>query len=157
MDLHAILERVDWQSWIAAAALLFSGYTFWKQHRLEKGQADQQRLLNDLMITKELADAKNAKKADISANLVRELKGSKVKIFNKGQATAKNVRLVMDDSSNAFNLINLEIFPLEALEPRQGVSLIAAVHVNSPSKMPITLIWDDETGSNHEKTVYLTR
>lgn len=157
MNWRVMLEQIDWQSWIAALALLFSGYTFWKQYRLEKEQADQQRQLNDLMIAKELADAKSAKRADISANLVREIKSSKVKIFNRGQARATNVRLVMDDSSSALRLLNREIFPLEALEPQQGVSLIAAVYLNSPSKMPITLIWDDETGNNYEKTVYLTR
>lgn len=157
MNWRVMLEQIDWQSWIAALALLFSGYTFWKQYRLEKEQADQQRQLNSLMIAKELADAKSAKRADISANLVREIKGSKVKIFNRGQARATNVRLVMDESSSALKLVNREIFPLEALEPQQGVSLIAAVYLNSPSKMPITLIWDDETGDNYEKTVYLTR
>lgn len=157
MNWYVMLERVDWQSWIAALALLFSGYTFWKQYRLEKEQADQQRQLSDLMIAKELAEAKSAKRADISANLIKELKGSKVKVFNRGQARATNVRLVIDDSSKALKLLDREIFPLEALEPQQGVSLIAAVCMNSPSKMPITLIWDDETGNNNEKTVYLTR
>lgn len=157
MNWYVMLERVDWQSWIAALALLFSGYTFWKQYRLEKEQADQQRQLSDLMIAKELAEAKSAKRADISANLIKELKGSKVKVFNRGQARATNVRLVIDESSSALKLLDREIFPLEALEPQQGVSLIAAVYMSSPSKMPITLIWDDETGNNNEKTVYLTR
>lgn len=157
MSWQVLFEQIDWQSWIAAAALLFSCFTFWKQYRLEKEQMEQQRQLNDLMIAKEVADAKSAKKAEISATLVREVSHFKVKIFNKGQAKATNVRLVIDDSVNPYNLFNRDIFPLEALEPQQGVSLAAAIYTNSPSKMPITLIWDDETGNDFEKTVYLTR
>lgn len=157
MDMPTLLTRIDWQSWIALAALLFSGYTFWKQHRLEKEQAVQQKQLNDLMIAKELAEVQNAKKAELSASYVKELKGSKVKVFNKGQAVARNVRLVVEDEGDAFQLMDLGIFPLEAMEPQQGVSLIAAVHMGSPPKMAVTLIWDDDTGADHRKMVYLTR
>jgi hypothetical protein len=63
-------ERIDWKIWISAAALLFFCYTFWKQYRLDRGQAEQQSQLNDLVIAKEIAEVINAKKAEVSANLV---------------------------------------------------------------------------------------
>ncbi|MFI4927180.1 MAG: hypothetical protein ACHP7E_05770 [Burkholderiales bacterium] len=64
---------------------------------------------------------------------------------------------MIDKSADGFQLLNREVFPLETLEPQQGVDLPAAVHMGSPAKMPITLVWDDGTGQNHEKLVYLTR
>lgn len=151
---------IDWQTVVALLALGFSVYTFRKTHNLSQKQAElleDQKRLNRMLVEKEEAEAISAKSADVSARMVRELKGAKVKVFNAGKAAARNVRLVTDESGAGFQLLNREIFPLETLEPQQGVDLPAAIHMGSPAKMPITLIWDDGTGNNHEKVVYLTR
>lgn len=151
---------VDWQTVVALLALGFSAYTFRKTHNLSQKQAElleDQKRLNRMLVEKEEAEAISAKRADVSARMVRELKGAKVKVFNAGKAAARNVRLVTDESGAGFQLLNRNVFPLETLEPQQGVDLPAAIHLNSPSKMPITLVWDDDTGDDHEKVVYLTR
>ena len=150
---------IDWQSVVALLALAFSVYTFRRTHNLAQKQAElleDQKRLNRILVEKEETEAANAKRADVSARMVRELKGSKVKVFNAGKASARNVRLVFDESSEGVRLLNREIFPLEILEPQQGVNLPAAVYLGSPAKTAITLIWDDGTGDNHEKVVYLT-
>lgn len=151
---------MDWQTVVALLALGFSVYTFRKTHGLAEKQAElleDQKRLNRILVAKEEAEAVNAKKADVSARLVRELKGAKVKVFNAGRAAACNVRLVADESGPGFQLLNRDVFPLERLEPQQGVELPAAIHMGSPSKMAMTLLWDDETGEDHQKVVYLTR
>lgn len=151
---------IDWQTIAALLALAFSVYTFRQTHNLAEKQAElleDQKRLNRILVVKEETEAISTRKADVSARMVKELKGSKVKVFNSGKSVARNIRLIIDDSGNPFQLLNRDIFPLETLEPQQGVDLIAAVYMGSPSKMPITLMWDDDAGSNHEKTVYLTR
>ncbi len=151
---------IDWQTVVALLALAFSVYTFRQTHNLAVKQAElleDQKRLNRMLVEKEEAEAVNVRRADVSARMVKELKGSKVKVFNAGKAAARNVRLELSGSGNGIQLLNRDIFPLERLEPQQGVDLIAAVHLGSAAKMPIRLLWDDDTGDNHEKTVYLTR
>jgi len=157
------MAPVDWQTITAALALLFSVYTFWKTYKLSVKQAElleDQKRLNRMLVEKEEADARNAKKADLSANLVKVANNNyRVRVFNRGKAPARNVRIDLATQSSDPVPITRDVdskFPMERLEPQQGVDLIAAVHWDSPSKMPIVLIWDDDTGTDHEKTVYLT-
>jgi hypothetical protein len=119
MHWQTLFSKIDWQSVIAALALLFSIYTFWKQYRLGKEQAVQQKQLNDLMIAKELVEAQNTKKADVSANLIKVGENNyRVKVLNRGKAEARNVRI--EDSASGSYLIEQDVkskFPLERLEP----------------------------------------
>jgi hypothetical protein len=47
-------------------------------------------------------------------------------------------------------------FPLEVMEQHQSVELIAAVHMGSPSKITVELIWDDDTCMGQSKIFYPT-
>jgi hypothetical protein len=47
-------------------------------------------------------------------------------------------------------------FPLEVLEPMQGVELIAGITMGSRSKYAIGLAWEDDSSDVNEKTVYVT-
>lgn len=47
-------------------------------------------------------------------------------------------------------------FPLEVLERHQSVELIAAVHLGTKSKHTIRLLWEDDAGTDNEKTIYAT-
>ena len=152
--------NIDWQTIVALLALAFSVYTFRKAQNLAEKQAELvkgQKRLNDLWVAKEESEVRNAKRADVSANLVRLPKGAQVKVFNKGKAEARNVRIEFNEDESIFIRSDVDSkFPLERLEPQQGVDLIAAVHMSSPSKIPLKLLWDDDHGTNHAKTVYLT-
>lgn len=151
---------IDWQTVVALLALLFSVYTFRRTHNLAEKQADlieDQKRLNQLWLAKEETEAENTKGADVSANLIRLGKGARVKIFNKGKSEARNIRIL--DVEQCAVLVKTDAeskFPLERLEAQQGVDLIASIHLGSPSKVPLTLAWDDNRGANHTKTVYLT-
>jgi hypothetical protein len=154
-------NAINWQSIVAVSAFVFSFYTFRKTHKLSEKQAELvegQKKLNRMLVSKEEAEAYNAKKADLSANLVKVGNNYRVKVFNKGRAVAHNVRVEFDTEGDSI-LMKRDVeskFPMEQLDPQQGVDLLASVHMNSPSKVPIKLIWDDATGADHSKTAYLT-
>lgn len=157
------MPTIDWQTITAALALLFSVYSFWKTYKLSAKQAElleDQKRLNRMLVEKEEADARSAKKAELSANLVKLANNNyRVKVFNRGKAAARNVRIDLTTESDESVLIASDVeskFPMELLEPQQGIDLIAAVHASTPSKIPIDLIWDDDTGTDHKKTAYLT-
>lgn len=81
----------------------------------------------------------------------------RVKVFNRGKATARNVRLEYPDDDDL--LIPNDVkgkFPLESLEPQSGVELIAAVHMGTQQKHTVRLLWSDDAKPANEKTVYLT-
>lgn len=116
-------------------------------------------MLNQRLLEQGQQDDVSLKMADMGANYVK-LGSSKycVKVFNKGRATARNVRFSVVTKDNPFIQNDIDgKFPLEALETHQSVDLVAAVHMSSPIKTEVQIVWDDDYQSNREKTVHLTR
>lgn len=124
----------------------------------QKSLIASQERLNQVLLAKEEDDSRADRSADVGANLVKVGDNRwRLKVFNRGRSSARNVAIAIDPSSDLLNSGDVEAkFPLEVLEPQQGVDLIALVHLNSNSKQPITLRWDDDTDDGREKTVYVT-
>ncbi|BEG77680.1 MULTISPECIES: hypothetical protein [Alcaligenaceae] len=146
---------------IALAAFFLSGYATWKTFKFNERQnelVESQDRLNKLLLEKETEEALNSKKADLGATFIK-LGSSKyrLKIWNKGKASARNVSLEFPEGNEC--LIQSDIdskFPLELLDTHQSVELIAAVAIGTRSKHPMRLIWNDEAGERNEKLVYPT-
>lgn len=146
---------------IASCALLISAYAVWKTvqfNNRQKSLIESQERLNLRLLEREDADSVADKKADLGATFVK-LGSSKyrLKIWNKGKATARNVSIEFPDGNNCIVESDVsEKFPLEALDTHQSVELIAAVHMQTKRKHAIKLIWSDEFSQSNEKTVYPT-
>lgn len=133
---------------IALIAVVTAFYYGWQNSKLTKR-----------LIAKEAGEAEARKRAELGVNLFKIGKsGYRLKVFNKGGAAARNVRIeVLDNDSHL--LIQSDIdskFPHECIEPQQGVELIASVHFGSKSKHPIKVIWDDDLRTDCEKIFYPT-
>jgi hypothetical protein len=153
--------NVDLGDAISALALLLSivaTVTTLRFNARQKSLIASQEKLNQVLLEKEALDSLVDRSAELSANLVRVGDGKwRVKVFNRGRSAARNVTIEPADGSELLMKQDVESkFPLESLEPQQGVDLIALVFLGSQSKHPTTLRWDDDAGSGHEKTVYLT-
>lgn len=143
---------------VAFAALVVSLISLRKTGKFNARQnelAETTERLNRLLIDRETVEGEAAKKADISANLINVSKNSyRLKVFNKGKGVARNVRLTdLADPGDSI-LIRSDIeerFPVPILEQHQSVALIAAIHMGSPLRAHVKLVWDDETGTDHEK------
>jgi len=149
--------QVDLGDLVAIAALLVSAWSLWKTNAYNRRQnelSETTERLNRLLIERESAEAVGAKKADIGANLIKIGKSDfKLRVFNRGLGTARNVRLIDLDGDES-SLIPNEVeqkFPLPILERHQSADLIAAFHMGSKLRMHIKLMWDDDTGSDFEK------
>jgi hypothetical protein len=146
---------------IATLALLISAYAAWKTvqfNNKQKTLIESQEKLNLRLLEREEADSASDKKADLGATFVK-LGSSKyrLKIWNKGKATARNVSIEFPDGNDCVVQSDVsEKFPLEALDTHQSVELIAAVHMGTKRKHAIKLIWSDEFSQSNEKTVYPT-
>lgn len=146
---------------IAGLAFLLSVYATWRTHRFKKSEEellDIQKKLNALIIDKEEREAANEKKADIGANFITiGSKKHRLKVFNKGKATAYNVTIDFPEGNHV--ILDQDIkrkFPLESLERGQSVELIAVVAMHTKSKLAIRLSWQNEDGKTDDKVVYAT-
>ncbi len=156
-----MLVSIDAGDVIAGLAFLLSAYATWQTVSFNKKQknlvASQERL-NNRLLEKEDEDALKGRRADLGASFIK-LGSSKyrLKIWNKGAATARNVRLEFPEGNDV--VIDSDVtdkFPMESLERHQSVELIAAVHMQTKRKHVVRLIWEDDAQSYNEKLSYPT-
>ena len=152
---------VDAGDIIAGLALLMSVYATFRTIKFNENQkslVESQEKLNNLLLEKEESQALGEKRADLGASFVK-LGNSKyrLKIWNKGSATARNVRLEFPEGNDVVLQSDVDQkFPFESLEKFQSVELIAAVHMGTKSKHVIRLVWEDDAHNHNEKLSYLT-
>lgn len=147
---------------IAILAFLLSAFATWRTFKFNARQEkfiESQEKLNKQLLERSEGEALAEKKADLIANFVRygTSSGYKLKIANRGKATARNVRIEFPEENEV--LIRSEIdekFPLEMLDPHQGVELMAVVGMDTRRKHPMRLIWSDDSADHNEKVVYPT-
>lgn len=152
---------IDTGDVIAGLAFLLSGYATWQTvsfNKKQKSLVESQEKLNNLLLEKESEDALKEKSADLGASFIK-LGSSKyrLKIWNKGSATAKNVRIEFPEGNDV--VVDSEVsdkFPMESLERHQSVELIAAVHMQTKRKHVVRLIWEDDAQTHNEKLSYPT-
>lgn len=144
---------------VSALALALACYSTWITMRFNKRQtafettAEQ---LNRLLIEKEAGEAEANRSADISASFYKAGRTTyRLKVFNRGKGTARNVRFDVLDESDLFLSDDIERkFPIPSLEQHGAVELIAAVHMASPSRAHVRLTWDDDNGVDHTKELH---
>jgi hypothetical protein len=141
----------------SVAALILSGVSIFmtgKFNRRQNELADTTERLNQLLIDRETAEGLASKKADLSANLIAVGKNNhRLKVFNRGKGVARNVRLIDLAGSDSI-LGDSDIahkFPVAIMDQHQAVELIAFIHMGSPLKAHIKLLWDDDAGTDQEK------
>lgn len=144
-DLGSVASAV-----VAFVALIVSVISMYKTNKF--GETTDR--LNRLLIEREQAEGISSKQADLSTNIIKLGKSDyRLKIFNRGKGVAHNVKLIDMDKDNTVLIANdiQHKFPVPILEQHQSVELAAAVTLGSGPRIHIKLIWDDETGKNHEK------
>lgn len=149
---------MDWNAVAAGASVLALAVSIWsaaKTHAFNKRQnelAEITEKLSRAQLERETNETQAARRADISANFVSMGRNHRLKVFNRGRGTARNVRLeCLDDEDLILKSDIEEKFPVPILEQHQWVEVIAVVHMQSASRTHIRLTWDDECGKDHTK------
>ncbi len=146
---------------IAGLALLLSAYAIWRSHRFKKKEEELLELqvkVNALLLEKEQREASHVSRAELGATfLTIGSKKHRLKIFNKGRATAHNVSIEFPSGNDAIPESEIQDkFPMETIEPGQSIELIAAVHLGTKRKHAIRLFWIDSDGNEQEKVIHAT-
>lgn len=135
------------------------GVSIWSMKRTNDYNRRADRL-NALLIERESLESESQKRADVSANFVKVGTNSyRLKVFNKGIGTATNVRLETLDDKAAALLMSDDLaskFPLPVLEQHQSIEVHARVHMQSPNRAQIRLLWDDASGKDRQKEIFPT-
>jgi len=88
----------------------------------------------------------------VEASIIHEIKNKfKIRVWNSGNAIAKNV-VASWDNSNGIIFLDKEKMPFEALEPQKSFELTINTYNGAPSKLCIKTEWEDENGEKKEKT-----
>lgn len=152
---------MDFGDAVALCALMMSIYATFQTIRFNLKQnslIESQERLNNLLLEKEFIEADSDRKANLGASFVK-LGNNKhrLKIWNKGKAAARNVRIEFPEDDHIVMKSDVEEkFPLEELEQFQSVELIAVVAMGTKRKHVVVLRWDDNSGGDNEKTLYPT-
>ncbi|MGP5505735.1 hypothetical protein [Psychrobacter celer] len=156
-----MLYNLDIGNIIASLALLLSAYATWQTvsfNKKQKSLVESQEKLNNRLLEKEKEDSIRKKRADLAASFIK-LGNSKyrLKIWNKGTSTARNVRISFPEGNDVvFESELTEKFPMESLEKHQSVELIASVHIHTKPKHVVHLSWEDDAQQRNEKLSYPT-
>lgn len=137
---------------VAFSALLYSWVT---DRKLRKQQLEINR--QQLLKSKEEDDEK--KKAIIEANIYETYNGKikhwKMKVYNKGKATAYNIHFsspdIENNKSGIMLLISDSLIPYPKLHPQTSFEIplvLVSQRINNPE---ITFIWDDDFGKDNKR------
>ena len=149
------------QAFFTTLAFGLSVYATYKTIKFNQRQDEMAKIqaeLNKLLLRKETNEAIGSSKAELGVNFFKVASNNwRLKVFNKGKGAARNVRMEFPDGNEMIVQNDIDSkFPLKRMEQHQSVELIASVHMSSPSKMTIELVWDDDTGVNQSKLFYPT-
>lgn len=124
----------------------------------QKKFVETQHELNERLLARELQNIQASNKADMGAKLIKMGKTNyRVKVWNQGEAVAYNVDIRIPEGTNVITEREVsDKFPMEFMERHQSVELIAFVHMQTPRKQPIEIVWSDDDGQDKKKSVYLT-
>jgi hypothetical protein len=142
---------------ISLSALSLAGTAFvyfTHQRKLDK----QQYQINQYSLEKSTKDREKEKKAFIEANACELGKKWILKIYNKGDASAHNIRLKSDDIENDDNIfmpIEDGLFPYPKLSPKTSIELPIHLFYGNKPYYKIVFTWDDDFGKDrvNEQTI----
>ena len=145
-------------NWIALASLLFSVFAFvWALTAKTEAKENQKRLQEfELSAHKEREDER--KKALIDARVYKVDGDWAINVYNKGAATARNIRLVIPDektTSESIPFIDTSSMPYPFLHHGGCFDMILYKAEGGESIAVVRFIWDDDFKNNNERNIVL--
>jgi len=148
---------------IAVIAALISLYTLREQRRLQRESNDLQRATAELakkQLEVLVREDSEKTKARCKLDLVRDGKGFRFVITNISTVDAMNVglRLILSKSSDSpiIESEGNEKLPAPKIAPGNSVSLIAALHMGSPTAYNAEVFWINPDGTEAIDRTYVS-
>lgn len=139
---------------IAIVSLTWGAFTFWFYDRKTKRQDAR---INEYTLAKIEAEQTEKKKAQIRANIIKGSESSRrtFKVYNKGEATAYNIRVEFSSEMDGIFFRN-EVFPYKQMHKEDHTSINFSLSMGFQRTIDVKLIWDDEFQKDNEHIQTLT-
>ena len=136
-----------------AVSLTLGLISLFQNRKLNK----QQKQINAIILVKEEQEKNNQKRAIIEASSIAQKGSTIIKVYNKGNAIARNVRMKFPYDRNDGLLFRDPPFPYTQMNPKtQGTEFCINLVNGHIEQVIIKFIWDDEFANNNEITQILT-
>lgn len=147
---------------IACFAVLVSLIAWNGQRKLQREANDLQRAtakLAEKQLELLLREERGRSVARLSLDLFREGKSYRFRLTNVGEAEARDAEIELQLQRPEDNPIigseYAEKFPAKRLMPGSSVTLIAAIHLSSPSAYNAILSWTNPDGTRVKEEAYV--
>lgn len=148
-------------AFISALAIVVSLIVYFGQRRLQREANDLQRATSELA-KKQLEilvrEEKGKNRARLSLELVRDGRAFRFRIMNTSDVEAWDVEFEVPATASSGPIILSEYttkFPIKKLSAGAYVTLIAAIHLGSPTAYNAILKWTNPDGSRVEEETYV--
>lgn len=146
---------------IACVAAFISLYTWVGQRKLQRESIEMQRATSELakkQLELLVQEDKEKRSARLKLDLIKENKGYKFYVTNIGNVEARNVSLELllkrpEDSPLVASDYESK-FPAPVLHPGSSISLLAALHLGSPTAFNAKLKWMNPDGKELEDETF---
>ena len=115
----------------------------------------QEAKINEYQLAKIKEEEEDSKKAQVCGNIIKYDKGKRVlKVYNKGKAPAKNIRIEGIDENMYFD--GTELLPFGLLNPQEAFELTFNIYNINQHVLKITIHWDDLSNNDNTFTQQLS-
>ena len=139
---------------IASISLFFSAisgmYSLYIGRRLNK----QQLQINEQTLSLNKRNEENERKALICANAFKTGTGGwRIRVFNNGEATARNIRMYSDDinADNSGIAIRIQNKSYPLLNKGEHFDLVMVLYEGHNPSPIVKFVWDDKFGNSRER------
>lgn len=137
---------------LSIIALLGSLVTYIVHDRKIKKQEAK---INEYQLAKIKEEEEDSKKAQVCGNIIKYDKGKRVlKVYNKGKAPAKNIRIEGIDENMFFD--GTELLPFGLLNSQEAFELTFNIYNINQHILKITIHWDDLSHNDNTFTQQLS-
>lgn len=145
---------MDTSDIIAFASMLIAGGAFLYTYLVDKKVKVQELALYEIQLHKHKEEEIASKKAIIEAYVYESTRSRRMKVYNKGQASARNIRFISDDiekEGSGIFMLNEKILPYPILHPQNSFEIRMQLVSGHNSAPKVKFIWDDDYGENQER------
>jgi len=146
---------------VSVLAIVISTVSLVRTRKLVKEQLELERVtaeLSKLQIQSLEEDRVSKTKPKFNVTLSKLGKASFFYISNTGEGSAFDVNFELVDCDDSPLTGDFpEKFPYPEMKANSRVKLMATMHLNSPIKYQIKLIWKDEAGKYQDEIFWVTR
>ncbi|MBO1273233.1 hypothetical protein J3L11_16450 [Shewanella sp. 4t3-1-2LB] len=156
------MSKYEILSIVLGCVAVFVSLTVWfGQRKIQKESNDLQRATSDLakkQLEILLREEKGKNSARLAFDIFKDGKTYRFRITNISDVAAKDIKLKLLVNKPEDNpLIKSDYdskFPVPTLSPGASVTLIAAIHLGSPTAYNAVLSWVNPDGAQIEETTY---